>query len=1781
MKWQSRVDVQVNRFLNSQTDEPEPQPNQAASATLRNVKTRAPWVPIETMYALAKNNASDQAIDAVGQMAGRRIIDKQAEPIEESWWERNVYGKLKTAARWTTAGMYFLPEYTAGAVAQIFDENTSVDGWFISTRLGTLVNERIDVPRYVEQEIAARRLNDTPEVRRSLAQEFTGNGFDLGKPQLELQAERARRYRGTVKDGNAFTLGRGSAQTVFLPGSKPYNYMSGLIDAIVAIYTDPTGGVVRGIRVAAGAPRAARAALMAERGARGAAALTELRAAGGLVPRLSEAQVAGLKGALMTESGMIPTLGSVGLDETAFARFWRSNWRAKRWAQRIADTTDVGELRRELPASIPNEMVLQFARAKTADEVVAVAAQGFTINAGGFADDIRRLQSGAIATGAKRVGGRLIEKTPLQNSKFLRSARRALAPMPDDAIIRWGDDSLNANAAITAERYLTGNGVERTKVNEIVGMWVEAFTAGAGRSARAKALAAFRSALDAAMESNGIAKEVREDTLRNGQRLVDDLRKYMVDRQGVTTDNGFAAAIADANMEYVPQEELELIIETLGRGDEMKVISPLALSELLNRVQVLPDMRNLRRLTSNPLFGGKFSRVLEPFGTFAGKTARREVTVVTDKEQYARLGEQLNEALTKLKDVPARGGQDRQLLKDQVEALRTARRQLLRTETRTVRTGEQRTSIALIDKLQNEVWKPMALMTGGYIMRNAIDAQVRMAFKGLPSVFTHPWEYLSLVMNQSKKRGLLGDDLRSLGVDDYVDTVREAMTFGLRRQGLTDVDIANHLRKTGQWAIVRRDDVNGLKLHTEAVAQNGYLVHGDPLQRLAMQTIIETAADTGGNVTDETIRIAVGRLRGLIDADMADNGPIFRELRSLFEEGLTVVDPSTGKVALLKVENFAQLDEASRSRLLDEYLTRVSIANPNMLTGGLYETQFAYAFNRVVAVDRAGKVVPPVDLPTVRSVPAETPFGVEPTGEMRVVSLQVVDPVETPRRRPYVGEGAKRPEVGTTVWDEETGTLGVVIRQERFDGTRIKSSELAELADTDVVNIVQPIQSVPSKKGVVRAAAMGTDDTEGVVLSVIRGGETVMPLTAFGKIGNGTEQFRQIVRRLPVAAKEGDVGLPPALKREVLELSEEQRGLFNRATDFFFVRMAGTASRVLDRSPVFRTYYYEEVEKYVDRLEPEEAQKVLDNLRTRINEDVADTRMRWVEDQRVTRGVGDGPENVQPLMDEWDAKNPAEKLDEFVGSKSLIRRLERSAKTGGDITAEQLDEFAKSIALQKTKELLYDASTKSNLEDALRIVMPFAPAWREIIGTYAHLFRESPLIAYRNVSRIVRGAQNADPDNDGRGFFYNDPVTNQLMFMFPGSGPIARVLTGLDAPLKAPAVRFSQGLQVFPALGPFAQVAASKLLGDRPETDKMVEILLPYGRKDLMDVTNPLKILPGWVQKGVEALRQDQGKMDTIYANTYTETLRANSASGKYDLSDRNQVRQLEADSRRDASWLTLMRAASQFIGPTAGSPEFKIGSENGDIYATELIKEFYRMQTEDYDSAVPKFLEMYGDDVALYVSSKSRSLVDGLEATEAFGDWERANGSLLDEYPEVAAYMAPAGDDFSFAVWDRQLQSGRREKLTDKQILDLSQERIGAAKYRWARLQIGPNPSPEKRQLLKQYRLALHQQYPAFPEVPRFEVGKFDEQVEQLKLLVADPRLAGNPIAAAVAQYLQVRDYARQAGLAQFGTANIRQAKALEPFKDKLANIGEMLVAQEPDFARIWDRLLSSEVVG
>jgi hypothetical protein len=1651
MAWESNLDPTTKKaVLEKKVANAQPTFDPNVSANLSNVKQRAAWVPIETQLALAKANASNQAIDAVGKMAAQKTIDTQGEP-EKLDQSNFLYKNLKTISRWLTAGLDFVPELAQGAASQALeiagemgignygqgtDRINNVDGWFISTKLGSLIK-------------ATQGDYDPVTGERITA----GTGFFASEELLERQGERARRYRGTI-NGSAFTIGRAAANTVFKPKTLPYNFFSGLVDGLVLVKTDPTGPVTK--------------------------AFKEFKDVTTLIPRLTRVQTDELRKVLEADAGFIPGLSDVGLNETKYAHFMDTNFRARTLVARLRNEKNVVKIMDmfDQSANVTNEMVALLAKAETDDQVKAVLALGFQLEKGALTDQVRLLQkSGRLGTSLKNMGGNLVERTPLANSKFVKNTSRVvtkyLTEKPEEGLIVGGDRFQNSKAAKNIINYLRTVGADKETVSRIGAQAIESFSETGTRPQQNAVLETFNTAIDEVLKLNGVAQEVRDGIFRQVREGMDQVRLYMLNRAGVTTDNGMAQWLANSNRDFLPFEEIETLIKTFGEGGDFRVVSPLQISEMLQRVQVLPDVRQLRRLTSNRFFG--FS---EKAGTISGKSLLRDVTKITDEDLYDKLGDDIS----RLNKMAAEGEGASDEIAAALDALKAEREGLKQKVSMRVRTGEERAGLKAVDVLQNSIWKPLTLMTGGYVVRNSLDAQVRMAFSSLPSVFTHPFEYISLVLGQSKRTSLKGELLTGLKLEEYVDDVREAMTFGLRQAGVGSDQVFDNMAKTNNWSTARRSDPDGIKLHTDAVSQNGYLVFADTvgedspaLRRIVAQTFVEF-----GGVTSESRLVAKERVIAAIKEDKKT----YQTIKNAYASGLEISD-STGKTIRLKPILFDELPASEVDQLLFQHAERIIVNNVQELTGNIPDIEFAYGFNRIMLRDADGNTVAP----------------------MRRLLSELENVEDGPLR------------VGSTVLtstDPNNPSFGVIVKGidpdtgERFAKNLTKAPEGLQVE-------VQPIVS----------QKVGKEGTNFV--------------TAFGDNGVGTPQFRKVAEKTQLW--DGQKGLPEALKRENLATERNTstwRQSMDRGTNWFFGQLYGSITRKLERSPVFRKYYYEEVGKYVDELSPAGAQDALNAIKEA-------------------------------------AEEAGESIEKYVGDAKLLKDLNRASTGKGTASLQELDDYAKHVGLEKTKGLLYDASNKTNLEDIMRIIAPFAPAWKEIIGTYAHIFREDPVSLYRNTTRIYNAAANADPDNDGRGFFYNDPVTNAMTFMFPASGALAKAITGLDAPLKAPIQRLSQGLQVFPALGPFAQLAASKLIPDTPKTDKIVEVLLPYGRKDIRATGGA--IVPGYAQKLLQALTRDEGKMDTVYANTYVETLRALSASGKYDMGDPDEIKKLQSDAKGKAQWLTAFRALSQFIGPTAGATEFKITTKDGDIFVSELIKQFYALQTKDYDSAVQTFLDQFGDDAGLYISSKSKSTVQGLEATEQFGDWERSNGDLIKEFPDIASYLAPGGDDFSFAVWDRQIRSGKRERLTDKEIIDLAQERIGSAKYRWARKQIGQFPTDDSRALLKRYRAALHAELPGFPLVAEFKVGEYDNQVEDMKALVTDPRVANSPIAQTINTYLTFRTAAQNIALQQFGSNNIKQSKQTQYLRDKLASMGEMLILENPEFGRVWQRFLSYEV--
>jgi hypothetical protein len=368
---------------------------------LSEIKTRAGWLSPSEVTSLAKGNATTEAIDAVATMKAKQIIDDQgSDQPEGNWARRNVYDKLKATTRYTFAGLNFVPEFVQGGIAQFFDDNKDVDGWMISTTLGSMLAN--------------------PELQ--------GEGFFAGDKLMEKQAERARRYRGTV-NGSAWTVGRGAANLVFKPKSLPYNIMSGVLDAAVMIRFDPVLPATKAAKILTAGPNK--------------------------VPRLSVAALKALREELATGVGLTKGLAEYGLDGTSYDTFSRTNRRFVTLIDRLVGEKSASRIAEDIfDHKLPNEVVNALAGAKDPEVVRAILATGWGISDQALPQDIRNIQKtlfGSRTIMGTAIGDIVHERMPLVDG--IRKSRY-FTTMAKGTIIVAGDTNDNRKAVKTIISYL-------------------------------------------------------------------------------------------------------------------------------------------------------------------------------------------------------------------------------------------------------------------------------------------------------------------------------------------------------------------------------------------------------------------------------------------------------------------------------------------------------------------------------------------------------------------------------------------------------------------------------------------------------------------------------------------------------------------------------------------------------------------------------------------------------------------------------------------------------------------------------------------------------------------------------------------------------------------------------------------------------------------------------------------------------------------------------------------------------------------------------------------------------------------------------------------------------------------------------------------------------------------------------------------------------------------------------------------------------------------------------
>jgi hypothetical protein len=1855
-----------------------------------------PHITPGVALSLAKSNASEQTIETVAKAEAQRLVNGSAERqarIAAADKPKGIGGAFRTGVKYATAALALPYEAGVNVASQVFagGDPGIANGFFVSTSLGSLIKDG----------------------------EKSGSGYFIGGEAQKNQADRARRYRGTV-GGQAWTPGRGAASLVAEPGSEAYNILSGLVDAASVITLDPLNKLV---------PASLKV------GAEGAG-LTSWGPRGKILP-LADDVVEGITGAAKAEDALTAAGGVYATArniDPAKARNWLDSGAGRRVTEKLAETATLAETRKILP-NVSTRTQLALTDAKTVEDVRAVLAPRLGLESGLIkTEDIKykSIFSGQPSVSERSRVTRLFDKMPsraislrasdrgideaVENvDRWLRSTgyteaerapvieefARAFTGVMDPQVkseriaklqsaaesalddehraafqdlIALQDESTAVSQRAVAEGFVASTfGPSATKTDftraslrawlrepnqlgqlrntfETAVEWmrsagigidpqtlrpqVSALKVGVrnarggfdrfgnrltgeaddirrlinvqeyskrgwvklGESRADKGAGAYRGgtkrrlvAVDEAIANMGDAgaamdfAQFADEFIRNAD-IIDTLRPFFLkggtqakgtrlsgikifgkagdlldpvtlfgrEFQGLRFDEVIDATrdpevLSRLNTVRLNNSVDEFIQDALaGRVDELagfnedeinamvglalsgtegeSLRAARALSKQLEEAQVRLDGIEQRfKSVGLPPRGTARADLYQVAEKFRGMVREGLVRSGIDGDladellnsYYSNISEQSLYAIDEAGNVTDFGFGKALLPNEGGELVPTGgvlaspglrsemlSRHLYLPDPRQVRrlqsrlgwvtgvrksnpemAGQLRLPAAMLEFIQQDVWRPLTLMTGGYVLRNIAEAQARMTLLSRTSIFKHPLQH---IMWASGWKGA-GD---VLGKAYQLDAPNRFLVRGQQAEEVASLD--EFMRAS----------------HEEYIAAIGNSYHrygGDPIA--AQMRAIRSGDFRPAAKTSRTEYIAgyADELRQLHDdpvgrmlARGADEETVMRwfretqegrthwnEINEMFEAGVRFVD-ETGAV---KTVQASMLDE----RNLRNYVNRYVAGRLNL---------------------KAGEVG---SLPDniLRDVAA---FGLIRNGDELVLTAK-----ETSDLRKFFTSPGK----------DDVGTVYVVKREtKRVRGRRVEEVTYGRVTSVD---------------------DMGN---RRMVLLNNAWDENRNPTAAFRRAMNGLLDDQATAPLLPSKIKyEVRVSAGRLTRGSQSESARRTLQGMDGAVDKFFGQLFGRTTAYLDRSPLFRQRYWEQVETIL----PVASGDTIAALRTQ----VAQTAER----------LGIKPE-------------------QYVGSKALWKKLEAvDATRAGRLNLEQLDEFAKGHALDAVKRELYNATDRNNLTDVARVIAPFGQAWGEILKTWTKLVVSDPRIL-RRANVMIEGAKGADPDGDGRGFFYKDPVTGQYVFNYPLSDKFIGLLTGpvsqalnkvpvlnrfgsdagaVNATLTAPIQTLSMGFSLSPGLGPVAQIPASVILRNVPKTDEVQKFLMPYGTPDLRGSA----FIPSWLQKFVSGV-WDSPDTSRVMGQTYVEVVQHLYSSGDYNTSDINDRERMFEDAIGLARTLTVLRSFGQFMGPTRPAVEFEQGDLPVAFYASELRKLQDPEQGGDYDTAVSNFLSLYPDAVA-YLGAKTKSQYGGLDITEAYGKWEAENGGVIKRYRDVGGLFGPYDNTVDMAVFSRQLSQGKRKRQTGREVIDQAEFNAANAVYKKAAEKFPGNRTDEQRALLKALRTTLGKKYPGFAALQSFDTQKFNRQISQLEQAVQDKDLEGNPVRDAVANYLSVRSQVLD--IAESRGRNSLTSIKDGDLRDLLRQYGQALVKKYPDFVRLYDRVLAREV--
>jgi hypothetical protein len=392
----------------------------------------------------------------------------------------------------------------------------------------------------------------------------------------------------------------------------------------------------------------------------------------------------------------------------------------------------------------------------------------------------------------------------------------------------------------------------------------------------------------------------------------------------------------------------------------------------------------------------------------------------------------------------------------------------------------------------------------------------------------------------------------------------------------------------------------------------------------------------------------------------------------------------------------------------------------------------------------------------------------------------------------------------------------------------------------------------------------------------------------------------------------------------------------------------------------------------------------------------------------LTRQMGKAMEAIGTKPETMMARHP---VFMQIAESDLKQRVRFAEETSGaPISLDQLlalRKMSQRYALREMEKTLYTMKTRGSVDEFLRFVVPFFPAWRNTVHRWGRFAGENPAGVAR-VARLYTTTVNQMP-------FYNF-ATGEQVNLDDGTDPreVYTLMPGLSAlpfvgrisPTLAEAMRMTkvnqstwdvvfQGDKYNPGLGPWAAVPMQAFmehnlsLYDSPMGRRIAKWFLPIGPQSTgsASLDGVMSFMPSYMKPIVNQLT------DTEAQRSLRNKIAATYVANGHDMGENGQQKsreQMSHDIDMAVLWMNGIRTLSYLTSPVATQ---QIGDH--EFYSSQ-----YRSLLETSDSpdeAETLFLERFGSDKFIFTEPTAYNYTGGMSTTEVVEN-QRENEQLADE---------------------------------------------------------------------------------------------------------------------------------------------------------------------------------------